>query len=113
MFEQQYCCAIIFIYKSCLKSIQIYKLMKTYTFPNMKKITLTGLLTLLVLLFASTESYSQTIVLDGDQCLDEYGTPDTPDGDDGYSAPSEISNFWGSYQIDNDEISKTFSQKNQ
>jgi hypothetical protein len=67
----------------------------------MKKITLTGLLTLLVLLFVATESYSQTIVLDGDQCLDEYGTPDTPDGDDGYSAPSEILNFWGNYQVDN------------
>jgi hypothetical protein len=75
--------------------------MKTSTFPNMKKITLTGLLTLLVLLFVATESYSQTIVLDGDQCLGEYGTPDTPDGDQGYSAPSEILNFWGNYQVDN------------
>ncbi len=54
--------------------------MKTSTFLNMKKITLTGLLTLLILLFATTKSYSQAApnTTDGYYCpgpgeiLDEY-----------------------------------------
>ena len=78
------------------------RLMKTATFLNKNKVMLNWAITLCFLLIGVIEGHSQ-IVLDGDQCLttSEYGTPDTIDGDDGYSAPSEILNFWGSYQVDN------------